>query len=99
LDEERKTMTLREQIISIHAKHFSPEFHEYRQGLTPAMVNDLAMKFFDSMEKSATMANVWHDGALLKFYYLPDNQDLRAVIKARELVNTLGLHADIPGVE
>jgi hypothetical protein len=85
-------MTLYEQIIQIHAKHFNPEFHAYRQGIVPAMLNDLALRFFDSMTQTrALVTNVWA---------LEDSVDVRAVKKARALMASPGhLRESEPAVE
>lgn len=80
-------MTLREQIKEIHKKHFSQEFHEYRQDLIPAMVNDLKMKFFDDLTGND------------EIYYIQNTVDIRAVREASMLIGTIGLRENIPAVE
>ena len=80
-------MTLREQIKAIHAKHFDKEFHEYRGDLIPAMLNDLAEKFFDNLE--------FCNGAMCT----PYDQDFRAIKRGRALMKTCGIREDTPAVE
>lgn len=82
-------MTLREQIKEIHAKRFGTEFHEYRGSNMPAMVNDLAMKYFDSLELEP-------HPTLYGYWVLPNTVEIRAVMRARELINSIGLRDCTP---
>ncbi len=50
-------MTLREQIIGLHKKYHSEDFHNYRGGLVTAMLNDLALHFFDNVVGEKTTMN------------------------------------------
>jgi len=84
-------MTLREQIKAIHAKHFNKEFHEYRQDLIPAMVNDLKLKFFDDLERYVLPSQLW--------WCIPDSVDVRVVRRASELIAVTGLRENTPAVE
>jgi hypothetical protein len=85
-------MTLREQIKAIHKKSFTPEFHEYRQDLIPAMVNDLKMKYFDDL----TFLQEQYGGLV---WGLDDSLEIRAVKKASELISGIGLRAEEPEVK
>lgn len=76
-------MTLPEQIKLIHASYFPKEFHEYRRNLTAAMLNDLAEKIFDNLAPGEV---------------LPDNQEIRAIKRARALVATMKLRDNTPMV-
>ena len=88
-------MTLHDQIIKIHSQHFSKEFHEYRHNIVPAMINDLAEMFFELLQRGFSDAIYPRQ----EIWYLVDSADLRAVMKARELLKTCGLRQDTPGVE
>ncbi len=86
-------MTLPEQIKQIHAKHFSKEFHEYRQDLIPAMVNDLKLKFFDDL----LLTNL---GVLdHKFWILGNDVEVRAVKLASGLIAVTQLRENTPAAE
>jgi len=91
-------MTLREQIKAIHAKHFNREFHDYRQNLIPAMVNDLKMKFFDDLILH-DLSTPKYGGEAYRDWSLPDSVDIRAVKRASELIEGADLRADSPAVE
>lgn len=82
--------TLKEQIKEIHSRYFNPEFHEYRKDITPAMVNDLKMKFFDLMEL---------DSEVVLYWFILDSQDVRAVKEASKYLETYALRDTIPAVE
>lgn len=84
-------MTLVEQIRAIHKKHFNPEFHQYRGDIIPAMVNDLKMKFFDTLHPPNF--NNW------EVWWLPDSAEIRAVREASLLIETCGLRDTIPAVD
>lgn len=84
--------TLREQIREIHSRHFNKEFHEYRQDLIPAMVNDLKMKFFDDL------CETFDENYTEKTWCLDDSVDIRAVKRASVLISTLGLRENTPAV-
>jgi ABC-type Zn2+ transport system substrate-binding protein/surface adhesin len=84
-------MTLREQIKQIHAKHFNKEFHEYRGDLLPAMVNDLALQFFDELILDTDLhTHIW---------YLPDNVEIRAIKLAKGLIAVCQLRENTPAAE
>lgn len=80
-------MNLREQIMKIHAQHSTPEFHAFRGEAIHRMVDDLAETFFNLLQ---------YDGVV---WFLMDSKDLRAVIKARELLKLGNLTSDVPAVE
>jgi len=83
-------MTLRNQIREIHKKHFSAEFHAYRGEIIPAMLNDLALKFFDELQQGFPAADYWS---------IANSQDIRAVKHARKLMQDIGIRIDTPAVE
>jgi hypothetical protein len=80
-------MTLREQIKAIHAKHFSPEFHAYRQDLIPTMVNDLKLKFFDDL----TLGCEQYGGYV---WLIDDSVEIRAVSLASGLIAACQMRED-----
>lgn len=86
-------MTLREQIKAIHAKHFNPEFHEYRKDIIPAMVNDLAEKFFDDL----LLTNLGRLDA--RFWVLENTVEIRAIKLARGLIKHCQMREDTPAAE
>lgn len=87
--------TLREQIREVHAKYFNKEFHEYRQDIIPAMLNDLAEKFFDIIEIKDIMD--WA-GELVSLNGITW-QEWQIVKRGRELSRTMNLREFTPGVE
>lgn len=87
-------MNLREQIKRIHAQHSTPEFHAFRGEAIHRMADDLAESFFNLLQRGYTSAT----GTQQEIWYLVDSVDLRAVIKARELLKSGDLTSDIPEV-
>lgn len=85
-------MTLRKQIKDIHSRHFSKEFHAYRQDIVPAMVNDLKMKFFDDLVLVAPTMVIAH-------WSIRDSVDIRAVRQADKLMRTMDLRENTPAVD
>lgn len=88
-------MTLRDQIKQIHAKHFSKEFHEYRQDLIPAMVNDLKLKFFDDL----LLEDREFEDVPAYYWRLPNTVEVRAVKLASGLVAATQLRENTPAAE
>jgi hypothetical protein len=94
-EREREKGTLREQIKLLHKARFSPEFHEHRKGMIPAMVKDLAEKIFEDLRFEDSMPDDGRD----EYWMVPDSVEVRAVKKAWELMNSIGLRECAPAVE